>query len=417
MNQSEGDVLAPWTPGIMDIHHINTGRGDAAFMIFPDGTTMIFDAGAQDPTAPRTNSPRNALAKPNGDRAPGEWIARYIEHIHPDGQFDRAGESARQAPAAAEQPSSVVDYAVLSHFHGDHMGTLSSVSPLSKAGKYRLTGITEVAEHIAISKIIDRAFPDYDFPAPLLEYPHMANYKSFLDWQTNHNGMSVERIEVGRNDQIVLLKDRQAYPEFEVRNIIANGEVWTGVATNTRHIFPRLEDLDTSEYPTENVCSIGLRISYGSFDYFNGGDMTGVLDLDDPLWLDVETPAAQAVGPVEVNVLNHHGHRSAENEYLIRALRPRVHIIPVWSSDQPGHDVLRRILSEKLYPGPRDVFALNILEPNRLVIGDLLDRLKSNQGHILVRVEAGGDTYRIIILDDTSESFKITGIFGPYETR
>jgi len=72
MNQSEGDVLAPWTPGTMDIHHINTGRGDAAFMIFPDGTTLIFDAGAQDPTAPRTNSPRNAQAKPSADRAPGE---------------------------------------------------------------------------------------------------------------------------------------------------------------------------------------------------------------------------------------------------------------------------------------------------------------------------------------------------------
>ncbi len=79
--------------------------------------------------------------------------------------------------------------------------------------------------------------------------------------------------------------------------------------------------------------------------------------------------------------------------------------------------VLRRILSEKLYPGPRDVFAIDILEPNRLVIGELLDQLKSVRGHILVRVEPGGDTYRVIILDDTSESLKITGIFGPYESR
>jgi len=297
------------------------------------------------------------------------------------------------------------------------MGTLSSVSQLSKTGEYRLTGITEVAEHVTIGKIIDRAYPDYDFPKPLLEQPQMANYKSFLDWQMGHNGITVERFGVGRNDQIELLKDKGGYPEFEVRNIIANGEVWTGVATGTRHIFPRLEDIDPGEYPTENVCSIGIRISYGKFDYFNGGDMTGVLDLNDPLWLDVETPAAQVVGPVEVNVLNHHGHRSAENEYLVRALRPRVHVIPVWSSDQPGHDVLRRILSEKLYPGPRDVFAINVLEPNRLVIGELLDQLKSNQGHILVRVEPRGGTYRVIILDDTSESFEITGIFGPYESR
>ena len=42
--------LSPWTEGMLDLHHINTGRGDAAFHIFPDGTTMLLDAGELDPT-------------------------------------------------------------------------------------------------------------------------------------------------------------------------------------------------------------------------------------------------------------------------------------------------------------------------------------------------------------------------------
>ena len=31
--------MKPWTPGTLDIHHINTGRGDSTLFIFPDGTT------------------------------------------------------------------------------------------------------------------------------------------------------------------------------------------------------------------------------------------------------------------------------------------------------------------------------------------------------------------------------------------
>ena len=38
-----GEPLPPWSPGTLDIHHIN-----AAFFLFPDGTTMLVDAGATD---------------------------------------------------------------------------------------------------------------------------------------------------------------------------------------------------------------------------------------------------------------------------------------------------------------------------------------------------------------------------------
>jgi hypothetical protein len=40
-----GDVLPAWVPGTLDIHQIVTGRGNAAFMMFPDGTTLLLDAG------------------------------------------------------------------------------------------------------------------------------------------------------------------------------------------------------------------------------------------------------------------------------------------------------------------------------------------------------------------------------------
>ena len=39
-----GKPLPLWTEGCLDIHHINTGRGESAFYILPDGTTMLIDA-------------------------------------------------------------------------------------------------------------------------------------------------------------------------------------------------------------------------------------------------------------------------------------------------------------------------------------------------------------------------------------
>ena len=37
--QQVGQPLPPWTAGTLDIHQINTGRGNSALLIFPDGTS------------------------------------------------------------------------------------------------------------------------------------------------------------------------------------------------------------------------------------------------------------------------------------------------------------------------------------------------------------------------------------------
>jgi arginine repressor len=55
-----------------------------------------------------------------------------------------------------------------------------------------------------------------------------------------------------------------------------------------------------------------------------------------------------------------------------------------------------------------------MLEPNKLVIGPLLDRLASSQGHIVIRVTPGGASYRVIILDDAAETYRVTKVFGPF---
>jgi beta-lactamase superfamily II metal-dependent hydrolase len=393
-----GQPFPPWSPGLLDIHHINTGKGNATLLILPDGTTMLMDAGELDPTNPRHSLPWATPPRPNGDRTPGQWIVRYIRQM------------------LAHQAEPTLDYALITHFHDDHTGGPSALAPLSPSGRYKLSGITEVGEYIPIRKLLDRGWPDYNYPAPL-EDKLVKNYRAFLAHQIEQRGLVVERFEAGRNDQLVLVNEPARYDNFEIRNLAVNGEVWTGVGRNTRCHFPPIEHLQPAEYPDENMCSMAIRLSYGKFDYFTGADLPGMLELGAPLWHDLETPVAQVVGPVEVNVVNHHGNRSSANDYLLRALRPRVHILQTWCSDHPGYGVLMRLLSTWLYPGPRDIFATDILEANRLVIGDLVDRLAGDRGHIVVRVVPGGDTYQVILLDDTAESYRVAAIHGPYTSR
>src|SRR5262249_12840223 len=120
-----GDVLPPWMPGTLDLHQITTGHGNAAFFRFPDGTTMLLDAGDSGGGVAHTEP------RPDASRSPGEWISRYITHMV-------GGSNVR------------LDYAVLTHFHDDHMGGITMKSKPAASGDYLLSGVTEVGSIIPI---------------------------------------------------------------------------------------------------------------------------------------------------------------------------------------------------------------------------------------------------------------------------
>ena len=384
---SQQEQLPPWTPGNLDIHQISTGRGNSAFFIFPDGTTMLVDAGAagDGQTIPFTDP------FPNASRRAGEWIARYVLHMLPPG-YDH------------------LDYALVTHFHADHIGQVTPASPPSPDGSYELTGISDVANALPIRTLIDRG---YDFLPPPPADPVFANYMAFTA-ERKRKGLKVEKIAVGRRDQIVMVRDPAAYKDFEVRNVAADGDVWTGDGTGIQHIFPALDSLAKSDYPSENMCSIGLRIRYGKFDYFTGGDIPGLPQPGAPEWQEVETAVARAIGPTDVHVVDHHGSIEPESPFFLKTLRSRVIVVPAWSPTHPSPDVLKRILSQRLYPGPRDVFVTALREPTQATIGSRANQVKAKLGHIVIRVAPGGDTYMVYVLDNTSENYSVLAKYGPY---
>lgn len=390
--QQQMESLPAWQQGLLDIHHINTGKGESTFFMLPDGTTLLVDAGEH--TRPMDENA--AAAKPNAERNPGEWIARYINRL------------------LDQQRKNGIDYVMLTHFDTDHIGGLLPGMQKNESGDYILTGISEVIEHIPTTKIIDRAWPNYDWPKPLLA-EHIVNYKDFVEWQAENRGVAIEQFQVGVNDQITLLNNPDEYSNFEIRNIVSNGVVWTGTGTDVISHFPPVETL-SGTLPSENASSAGFKLSYGDFDYFTGGDLIGVLREGQPDWLDIETPVAKVLGPVDVQKLNHHGYLDAQNEFFMQTVRPRVLVLLSWDSYHPAKSTLDRLLSTDLYSGPRDIFALNIIDKTREMVGPTINELKSQQGHIVIRVAPGGTTYQIFILDDATEEFSVKSVHGPYES-
>lgn len=402
---AQTEKLPRWQKGFMDIHHISTGRGNATFMVFPDGTTMLFDAGEISDTHPRTRSTRNSSPRPDSTRPAHEWVARYILEFSPPGR-------------------SSIDYGVVSHFHDDHFGEWDEGRKRSLKGDYVLTGIVGVGDAVPIGRIFDRGHSDpVDLKSPGFrerfardEYhivQTLGNYFSFLNSQVMQ-GRSYDTVVVGANDQFRLLYDTAGFPEWRVMNIAGAGRVATGFANRESVRVVR-----KGEYPGENPLSVCLKISYGRFDYFTGGDIAGIDDLGGADFHSMESQVAPVVGPVDVATLNHHGNRDSQQPYYVRALRPRVWIQQTWSSDHPGHDVLRRIMSQSIYPGERDLFSTDLLVPNIDVIGEpaIARAYKSRNGHVVVRVAPRGDRYSVFVLDDRDKDYRVVSQHGPYLSR
>lgn len=362
--------LPEWQEGYMDIHTIATGRGDATFIVMPDGTTLMIDAG--------DNGKLKDPQHPDTTKRAGEWQAIYMKKVM------------EQLP-----DKNNVDYAMITHFHDDHMGAVRQMLPGENG--YGLSGITLVGEFVGFDKLIDRAYPDYDFPSPKkvanANKGFMEEYHKFTAYKMS-KGMKMEKFRVGALNQIAMVNNPKKYRKnFEIRNLAANGEVWTGTGEEGAKQYkgdPTLFD--------ENVNSCAIRITYGDFRYYNGGDLSGGnYKIYKSSERDMETPVAKVCGEVNVMKANHHGYYDTCNGFFMNVLSPDVVVVDARSNNHPVPSTMARMTDPMVCPEQPEYY-ITVDKAREKLSEELWNHFKP-WGHIVVRVYEGGAEYQVFVLD------------------
>lgn len=392
--QQQQVSLPQWKKGELEIHHIYTGRGESSFLIFPDGTTMLVDAGDWDPR------PGKGMLEiwPDSTRRSGEWIARYIRSLL--GVQD------------------TVDYFLATHFDSDHIGSAGRGHRFvqDRGQGYMISGISHVGEFIHFRKFIDRDYPTYRFP---IAYDKLSfrkdfeNYRHHIEWLVKNQVIKVERFAVGSDKQIGLVKKPGRYPGFSITNIVGNGVLWRKGQQSIDSLYFH-KDQTYGQIFNENTMSLGFVLSYGNFRYFAAGDLSGGVRGPDGKDIGLEGIVGREYGPVHVAKANHHAYLDAMTEGFVRGIRARHFVVPVWDI----HHIQAATIQRMGLTGS-DIFFTRFPESKRgeFQNNDWMERVAATDGHVVIRVEKGGKRYFIYHLDATNERKVVKARYGPFYTK
>lgn len=382
-----GETLPDWSEGCLDIHLINSGRGECIFHILPDGTTLLVDAGEM--TAESTS----VAQKPNESTRPYIVDATYIKHFLPEGKTS-------------------IDWCAPSHFHGDHIGTPLFATETSPNG-YALTGMIALYNEVPYARILDMGYPDYreDKTIPELDGALVDDWIKFVRWTVANKGVKADRFRTGE-EQIVLVNNKEKYPDFKIFNICANGYVWKiDSATGEGSII-------NANAAKGNPASCGFHLTYGKFDYITCGDLTGGPQNRVAEYI----KAAIAPGGFDVFKVHHHlSNNSWGSTMQTTQMSPRVIVNQNFYKKQPDPTLLNSIATgvfeKNTYTWTKDFFTTNMHPEAISENPGIVNNLKDYNGHIVVRVVPGGNEYYVYLLDDTDFNFKVKSIHGPYSSK
>lgn len=415
-----GEVVTPWTAGYFDIHFINTTHGECTFLIFPDGTQMLIDAAGAEQETGTVGSTTNVGMRKRWDPGcyPKFVCSDYIEdYMH---------------KCMAWTGNNKIDYVLVTHFHNDHYGAHLGLPNSRFTNTYRRQSLVAILEDVEVGKLLDRGYPNYDYPVDMMKYYKMtnassvANYVTAVRYLVANKGLNVEKVVAGSNSQVALNYDAATYPSFKVQNIGVNGDVWTGVGTGYTSTFPTRDQIQAPKYPDvangdrcpeENHVSAVLRFTYGQFDYWAGGDMQydGMSSFG---WKDIETPMAQACGVVDVMKADHHGTANTNGSgynnkaWAMKYLQPQCWIVNSWTDGHPRQNTYESVTN---YLKDAHVFITNSPQEHKAYANS--DRIKGSNGHILVRVKPGGGSYSIYTLSDSDGKMTVKQAAGPYKSK
>ena len=377
-----GKPLPTWSEGYLDIHFINSGRGECCFYILPDGTTMVVDAGEM--VTSKTSVPQ----RPNAETRPYITYANYIKHFLPKGK-------------------KAIDYCHLSHFHIDHIGCIEAATETAPAG-YRRTGVLALYDEVPFNHILDRAYPDYteDEKTPAVVSQMAEDWIKFVRWGVESKRFTAARFAAGEN-QIVMLNNPKRYDNFSIFNVCANGFVWGRTSAGEEKLLGKLAT------GNGNPASCGFHIRYGAFDYLACGDLTSGAQNRFAYYF------RNFIGKDNLEAFKGHHHLAANSwgsKMQEVGFNPCVVLNHCFASNKPSIEKLMHVL-----PVVKGFYATNVhkdfLENPDVKANKLAERMTAYNGHIVLRVAPGGESYQVYMLDDGDFEYRVKSIHGPYKSK
>lgn len=376
-----GRTLPSWEEGYLDIHYINTARGECAFYILPDGTTMVVDVGEL--SVSYGSYP--ITQRPNIHIRPYITYSNYIKHFMPKGKSE-------------------LDYCQISHFHIDHFGDQRIEAEVNPIG-YRKIGALALYDEIPFKNILDRAYPDYveDSKTPDIDDDKLIeDWKMLIRWGEANGKIKAARFTPGK-EQIVLVNNREKYSNFKILNVCANGYVYRKNTAGNPGVFDGTTDCG-------NPTSCGFHLRYGDFDHLSCGDLASGPQNRVALYF------RDFIGEGHLDTFKGHHHLS-ENSWgsgmRNNNFNPQVVVNQNFYKKQPDS----ALLTNYIFPKVNDLFTTNA-HPEALVENPgTYAQMAGYNGHIVVRVKPGGGSFNVYMLDDSNFEYRVKSIHGPYTSK
>ena len=398
-----GEPLPAWSEGCLDIHAINSGRGECTFFVLPDGTSLCVDAGE---IAPAGGDHPRVDAKPDVATRAYKVYSEYIKAYLPKGDTS-------------------MDYMLMTHFHNDHFGTTNSTyEKTTRDGyTYPLTGIMALYDEVPFDKIIDRAFDKNSDYKTVVEStgqdynPGYGYYEQFITWARGSKGLVVEKAVNGSLSQLALVINPSGYPDFKIQINAVNGWYWNGSKSVDAYSFNRQLGIQ----PSENGNSISFLLSYGDFDYLTSGDAGANTRIENNL-------AKSINRKIEAMKAHHHFAWETMSATSMAIYQPTVVVSQCFYDHQPdmGHqwmcgDTDYTGTSTQAfqtawgsYSGEKHWFFTNIHPTIASTYPYEVAKMAGMNGHVVIRVAKNAEFYYVYVLDDTDMNYNVKSIHGPF---